>query len=174
MTEAKKMQDTAAVQQMLGQSDAYREMLEREAAMKEEILARHASEEGRIGSQVAAMVETAYLAAAADGRFTDAECAMLSAQVAAMTDNRFSQEEIEQMTNAAREQAGEGLEARAQAIAGCLEDRDLRRCALLAASAIAWEDGGVGAKEGVALQGLARAFGFSTDELHKIMGEARG
>ncbi len=49
-----------------------------------------------------------------------------------------------------------------------------RWTSLLAASAAAWKDGGVGQKEGLALQAFARAFGIPINELHKIMSEAHG
>lgn len=159
---------------MLSNAAAYQEMLEREAAMKDEILARQAAEAANNNSQVAALVETVYLVAAADGRFSGAECEELSAHVAALTDGRFSTSEIETMRSAAESRAHEGLESRAQAIAELLTDMDLRRSALLAASATAWKDGGVGQKEGLALQALARAFGIPINELHKIMSEAHG
>lgn len=174
MTEANKLQSTEAVQSMLHDSAAYQAMLEREAAMKAEILARHAQEEGRIGGQVEALVEAIYLVASADGRFSGEECAELSAHVAALTEDRFSAEDIETMRSNAEGRASEGIAARAAAIAECLDDGDLRRSALLAASAVAWKDGGVGQKEGIALQTLARAFGISIDELHKIMSVAHG
>jgi tellurite resistance protein len=174
MTEAKKSLNTEAVQSMLQQSAAYQEMLEREAAMKEEILARQGQEEGKIGAQVEALVEAVYLVASADGRFSGDECADLSAHVAALTDNRFSPDDIDTMRGHAEGRAGEGIAARAQAIAECLDDGDLRRSALLAASAVAWQDGGVGQKEGIALQTLARAFGIPIEELHKIMSAAHG
>lgn len=172
MTEAQRLQGSEAVQSALQQSAAYQEMLEREAAMKAEILARHEQEEGRIGAQVEALVEAIYLVAAADGRFSGDECAELSAHVSVLTNDRFSPEDIETIRSNAEGRASEGIAARAKAIAECLEDGELRRSALLAASAVAWKDGGVGQKEGIALQTLARAFGVSIDELHKIMSVA--
>jgi tellurite resistance protein len=174
MTEVHKLQNTEVVQAALAQTAAYQEMLQREAAIKEQILAQQAMEAGNNNSQVGALVEAIYLVATADGRFSGEECAELSAHVAALTDNRFSAEDVETMRHAAEGRAGEGIEARGHAIAELLSDADLRRSALLAASAVAWQDGGVGTKEGLALQSLARAFGIPINELHKIMSEAHG
>lgn len=168
------MSNSEGAQSMLSKAEAYQAMLEREAAMKEEILARQASEAANNSSQVEALVETIYLVAAADGHFSSSECEELSAHVAALTSGRFNAGEIETMRGRAQERAGEGIDARAQAIAECLTDMDLRRSALLAASSAAWKDGGVGQKEGLALQTFARAFGVPIHDLHKIMSEAHG
>jgi tellurite resistance protein len=174
MTEFKKMQKNEGVQAMLANAPAYQEMLQREAAIKEQMLAQQAMEAGNHSSQVGALVEAIYLVAASDARFSGEECAELSAHVAALTDNCFNAEEIETLRRGAEGRAGEGIEARARAVAELLTDADLRRSALLAASAVAWQDGGVGQKEGIALQTLARAFGIAINELHKIMSEAHG
>jgi tellurite resistance protein len=158
----------------LQENEAYQQMLQQEAAMKEQILARQAMEAASHNSQIEALVETIYLVASADGRFSGDECAELSAHVAALTDGRFSTDEIETLRQSAEGRAGEGIGARASAIAEVITDMDLRRSALLAASSVAWQDGGVGQKEGLALQTLARAFEIPTNELHKIMSEAHG
>jgi tellurite resistance protein len=174
MSELKKLEHGSGAQQILDQSAAYQEMLQREAAMKEQILAQQAMQAAAQNSQIGALVETIYLVAAADGRFSGDECSELTAHVSALTGGQFSADEIESLRSTAEGLAGEGIEARARAIAECVTDMDLRRSALLAASAAAWKDGGVGQKEGLALQAFARAFGISTNELHKIMSEAHG
>ncbi len=153
---------------------AYQEMLRREAEMRQQMQEQQVMAESGHQSQIEALVETIYLVASADGRFSGAECEELSAHVAALTEGAFTTEQIEEMRSKVAENAGEGIDARAQAIAECLTDMDLRRSALLAASAAAWQDGGVGQKEGLALQTLARAFGIPINELHKIMSEAHG
>ncbi len=174
MTEFKKLEKNEGVQSMLSNAGAYQEMLQREAAIKEQILAEQAMAASNNTSQVGALVEAIYLVAAADGRFSSEECADLSAHVSALTDDRFSADEIETLRRGAEGRIGEGIETRARAIAELLSDEELRRSALLAASVIAWKDGGVGQKEGIALQTLARAFGIPINELHKIMSTAHG
>ena len=159
---------------LLSESAAYQEMLQREAEAKAQREAHQAAQEGAHNSQIEALVETIYLVATADGRFSGSECEQLSTHVAALTEGRFNSDEIESMRQNAEGRAGEGLEKRAHAIAECVTDMDLRRSALLAASSVAWQDGGVGQKEGLALQTLARAFGIPINELHKIMSEAHG
>ncbi|MDI3284409.1 tellurite resistance TerB family protein [Polyangium sp. 15x6] len=166
--------NVAAVQEALAQADAYKEMLEREAAAKAEAEARHAAEEAHVGAQIGALVEAAYLVASADGRYTSSESDRLVERVGALTENKFAADHLAAMASEAQGRASEGIDARARAIAELLPDPELRRATLLVASAVAWLDGGVGQKEGLALQSLARAFGFSIDELHKIMGQAHG
>lgn len=174
MAELKTLEHGSGAQSLLSQAAAYQEMLQREAAMKEQILAQQAQEAAAHNSQIGALVETIYLVAAADGHFSKEECAELSAHVSALTGGQFSADEIESLRSTAEGFAGEGIEARARAIAECVQDMDLRRSALLAASAAAWKNGGVGQKEGLALQTLARAFEIPINELHKIMSEAHG
>ncbi len=177
MAEVNRLQslsNIAAVQATLAQANAYKEMLEREAAAKAEAEAQNAAEEAHVGSQIGALVEAAYLVASADGRYTSTESEQLVERVGALTENKFAAEQIAAMADSASGRASEGLDARAQAIAEILPDPELRRATLLVASAVAYLDGGVGTKEGLALQALARAFGFPINELHKIMGQAHG
>jgi len=165
----------AAVQETLAQANAYKEMLEREAAAKAEVEARHAAEEEAHGAQIGALVEAAYLIASADGRYSSEESERLVERVGALTEHKFGPDALASMAEAARSRVDdEGIAARAAAIAEALPDPDLRRATLLVASTVAWLDGGVGQKEGLALQNLARAFGIGIDELHKIMGKAHG
>ncbi|UQA55151.1 tellurite resistance TerB family protein [Polyangium aurulentum] len=172
---AQRISEVAGVKAALEQAEAYKQMLEREAAAKAEQEAQHAAEEQAIGTQIGALVEAAYIVASADGNYTSTESQRLVGRVGALTEDKFSDAQLEAMANdAAGRVSAEGLQARAQSIASTLSDPELRRATLLVASAVAWLDGGVGQKEGLALQALARAFGFSIDELHKIMSQAHG
>jgi tellurite resistance protein len=176
MAEVQRLQrlsEVAGVKAALEQAEAYKQMLEQEAAAKAAVDAQHAAEEAQIGSQIGALVEAAYLVASADGRYTTSESERLVGRVGVLTENKFSDEQLSAMANAAAENcSAEGLERRTHAVAELLPDPELRRATLLVASAVGYLDGGVGQKEGLALQALARAFGFSINELHKIMGEA--
>ena len=172
---AQSIADSPAVQAALAEATAYKEMLEREAAAKEAAAAQNAAEEAQVGAQIGALVEAAYLIASADGRYTSAESERLVERVAALTENKFSGDSIAAMAEQAKERCdAEGLAARASAIAELLPDPELRRATLLVASRVGWLDGGVGQKEGMALQALAHAFGIATPELHKIMAKAHG
>lgn len=162
----------SGIQAVLEQATAYKEMLEREAAAKAAVEEQHAAEEQQVGAQIGALVEAAFLVAAADQRYTNEEAQRLVHIVGALTHNKFSEEQLHQMAEAASLKLGEGLAARAEAVASLLGDEELRHSALLVASAVAYQGGGVGQKEGLALQQLARSFGFSIDQLHKIMGQA--
>lgn len=106
---------------------------------------------------------------------SEAERHRLVERVGHVTGGRFSAEYIGEIMHGAAERVhGEGAAARAEEIAAALPSDELRRAALLVASAVAWLDGGVKEREGLALQALARAFGISTHEMQQILGEAHG
>lgn len=162
----------SAVAKALQESMAFQQMLEAEKAAKEQSAAQ---EEAAQTARIDALVEAAYIVASADGRYSSAESERLVERVGALTNNLFVPDTLASMAEEARERvSAEGLEARARAIADVIQDPELRESALLVASAVGWLDGGVGQKEGLALQALARAFSISTHDLHKIMGQAHG
>jgi len=68
----------------------------------------------------------------------------------------------------------EGRDARIQAIGQDITDPDLRRGTFLVAAAVSWKDGGIGVKQGLALQALARAFEIPMNEMHKLLAKAHG
>ena len=76
------------------------------------------------------------------------------------------------------EYAGEGLEsegrdARFEAIASTLEDEALRDGVFVVASAVAWKDGGIGEKQGLAVRALGKAFGYSENKLQTLLAKGR-
>jgi len=175
MAEVHRIGNVAAVQEALDQVDAYKEMLEREAAMRAEIEARNAAGEAAIQTQIGAFVEAAFLVASADGSYSENEATRLVERVSALTRDKIGADRIAIMAGEAHLRVSEeGRDARFHALAEILPDPELRQAALLVASSVGYLDGGVGQKEGLALQSLARSFGFSIDELHKLMAKAHG
>lgn len=174
MAEAHELQggSISAVAKALQESMAYQQMLEAEKAAKDQAAAQ---EEAVQSARIDALVEAAYIVASADGRYSNEESERLIGRVGALTNNMFVPDSIASMAESARERvSAEGLEARARAIADVIQDPELRESTLLVASSVGWLDGGVGQKEGLALQALARAFDIPIHNLHKIMGQARG
>jgi tellurite resistance protein len=174
MAEAIEAQGIQGLNQMLEQMTAYKNMLEQEQSQAAEQQARQAAEDQQKETQFSAFVETAYIVAAADGRVSDAEMQRLSHGISQLTKGQISEEQVQGMVQtAASNLESQGRDARVDAVASIITDGELRRGALLVASGLAWLDRGVGEKEGLALQALAKSFGFSINELHQIMAQAK-
>lgn len=175
MAEPQQAQGLSGIQAMLDQMNAYKATLEQEQAAQQQAEAQQAQEQQQVSSTFGAIVEAATLVGAADGKLSESESRRIADRVCQLADGRLSSDQIHALVQeaASRIQA-EGAAARADAVAGALEDSELRRAALLVASAVGWMEGGVGQKEGLALQSLARAFGVPINELHQLMGQAHG
>jgi tellurite resistance protein len=122
---------------------------------------------------LAGMVEAAYLMAMADGELTQEE-------TDAMSDGLYKLSNITQETLAtlfgvaqARHE-NEGQAARITALGSDIPDADHRRGAFLVAAAVSWKGGGIGMKQGLALQALARSFEIPTHEMQVLLGKAHG
>ena len=175
MAEVQQAQGISGIQAMLDKMNAYKQTLEQEQAARQQADAQQAQEQQQVSSKFGAIVEAATLVGMADGRFSETESRRVVERVRQLAGDRFSAEEIDALVRDASSRIqAEGASARADAVAGLLEDGELRRAALLVASAVGWLEGGVGQKEGLALQSLARAFGLPINELHQIMGQAHG
>lgn len=121
----------------------------------------------------AAMVEAAYIIALADGTVSQVEADALTDGMYKLTD--ISQENMTTLYDVAVARVqNEGQDARIAALAGDLATPDLRRGAFLVAAAVSWKDGGIGIKQGLALQALARAFEIPTPEMHRLLAKAHG
>ena len=122
---------------------------------------------------LAGMVEAAYLMAMADGEITQEE-------TDAMTDGLYKLTTITQdtlgvlFTVATARRENEGQDARVAALGSDIPDSAHRRGAFLVAAAVSWKGGGIGVKQGLALQALARAFEIPMNEMHKLLAKAHG
>ena len=121
----------------------------------------------------AAMVEASYIIALADGTVSQTEADALTDGMYRITN--ISQENLQTLYEVATARVdNEGIEARLRAIGEDIVDSDLRRGTFLIAAAVSWKDGGIGVKQGLALQALARAFDIPMPEMHKLLGKAHG
>ena len=121
----------------------------------------------------AGMVEGAYLMAMADGELTQEETDAIADGLYKLTD--ISESALGTLLGVAiARHENEGQAARIAALGDAIPDQDHRRGAFLVASAVSWKGGGIGVKQGLALQALARAFDIPTNEMHKILAKAHG
>ena len=121
----------------------------------------------------AGMVEGAYLMAMADGELTQEETDAIADGLYKLTD--ISESALGTLLGVAiARHENEGQAARIAALGDVIPDQDHRRGAFLVASAVSWKGGGIGVKQGLALQALARAFDIPTNEMHKILAKAHG
>ncbi len=122
---------------------------------------------------LAGMVEAAYLMAMADGEMTQEEADAMSEGL-----YKLSNITTETLTTlfgvAAARHENEGQAARIAALGTDIPDADHRRGAFLVAAAVSWKGGGIGVKQGLALQALARAFEIPTHEMQVLLGKAHG
>jgi tellurite resistance protein len=119
-----------------------------------------------------ALAESVYIVAAADGSFSAGERTALASGLSGITDASESEfcELIDRVAPAVQE---EGPSARFEEIGEVIDDPALREAAYLVACAVAWKDGGIGQKQGLALRGLKDAFGFSEAKHQQILAKAR-
>lgn len=159
----------AAIEQMESVQRCIAAQKAAEQAAADAADAAQAAETAKFG----ALVEAATLVSMADKVVSEAEMRALAKGIGEISGLDVGAI-LGLVTSASERIGGEGQGARAAAIAALLTEDELRRGALYVASACAWLGGGVGEKEGLALQALARAFGIPIPELHKIMGKAHG
>jgi len=124
---------------------------------------------------VGALTETAYIIAAADGKVSDAESGEIIEGLSGLTEGNVPAEEIaEMLERVAGAVEEEGQKARFAEIAGIIEDSELRDALYLVACAVAWKDGGIGEKQGLAVRALKDAFGYSENKHQQLLAAARG
>ena len=124
---------------------------------------------------VGALTETAYIIAAADGSLSDGERGEIVEGLVELTDGKIAAGEVTDMLDrvvgAFEEQ---GAKARFEEIAGVISDEELRDALYLVAGAVAWRDGGIGEKQGLAIRALKDAFGYSEGKHQKLLAKSRG
>lgn len=121
----------------------------------------------------AAMVEASYLIALSDGEVSQTEADALADGMYQITN--ISQENLSTLIQVAGSRVeNEGADARMRALGEDITDPDHRRGTFLVAAAVSWKDGGIGVKQGLALQALARSFDIPMNEMHKLLAKAHG
>jgi uncharacterized tellurite resistance protein B-like protein len=121
-----------------------------------------------------AMIETAFLMAAADGNLSDIEREQLVATMEYITDKKVSREKLDETVGQLLEAlATDGWEARINAVASSLSDTLARRNAYRLAAGISFIDGEVQAEEAQLFTLLAKAFEIAEAEAEGILVEVR-
>ena len=159
---------------MLSKMSAFTETVNAAADAEAKATEAQAIAEGQEIATLAGMVEAAYLVASADGNFSAAESEKLTTAFNAAAGDRFGSDFLKTLVDAAAERKGaEGADARIKDLPNILSGGDLHRATIALASGIAWLDRGVGEKEGLVLQGMARAFGMQIIDMQRILGESK-
>jgi tellurite resistance protein len=114
------------------------------------------------------MVEAAYVVAAADGKLTDAERGEMIEGFGAFG---ASAADVENLIDTVAG-SSDDRDTRIARVAEGVSEEGLREGVFLVASAVAWKDGGIGEKQGLAVRALGKAFGFGESKLQKLLAQA--
>lgn len=130
-------------------------------------------ERNQVDDRKQAFYDTIFTVACADGSISPEERTKVAVGLRGLLGDGFEESSIDQGLETARGYYQEhGLKGTAANIASTIGDEAERYSLLTVASAIAWLGGGVGTKEGLALQALAAAFGIPINKLHETMAGA--
>jgi hypothetical protein len=120
-----------------------------------------------------AFYDAMYLIAGSDGAVSPQEKAKLVIGLRGLLGEGFEESDMDDGLEMGRVIVEErGVKGAAASIAETITDADERSLLLTLASVSAWLGGGVGTKEGLALQALAAAFDIPMNKLHEAMGAA--
>jgi|LNFM01.1.fsa_nt_gb uncharacterized tellurite resistance protein B-like protein len=121
-----------------------------------------------------AMIETAFLMAAADGTLSDIEREQLVATMEYITDKKIPRDKLDETIDQLLEAlSADGWEARINAVASSLSDALARRNAYRLAAGVSFIDGEVQPEEAQLFTLLARAFEIPETEAEAILVEVR-
>lgn len=124
-------------------------------------------------SRKQAFYDAMYLIAGSDGGVSPQEKAKLVIGLRGLLGESFDETEVDDGLEMGRVLVDErGVKGAAAAIAEAITDAGERNLLLTMASVSAWLGGGVGTKEGLALQALAAAFEIPINKLHEAMAAA--
>lgn len=116
------------------------------------------------GPQLEALVELLYLAASADGEFSDEERNLFVHKVFKLTGNRLSTEDLEKVVSrVAADVEREGREKRIKSVGERLESPGARHGALLMAIDITMADNVLRTSEREAIAEIAEGLGIEAD-----------
>jgi len=120
-----------------------------------------------------AFYDAMYLIAGSDGAVSPQEKTKLVIGLRGLLGEGFAESDLDDGLEMGRVIVEErGVKGTAASIAETITDADERSLLLTLASVSAWLGGGVGTKEGLALQALAAAFDIPINKLHEAMGAA--
>lgn len=135
--------------------------------------ANESLDRANVDARKQSVFDSIYLVAAADGAISPAEKAKLVLGIQGLLGEGIDEAVVDdglEMARVLRDR--QGLAGSAQSVADTITDEFERTALLSIASTVAWLGGGVGTKEGLALQALASAFSVPIKVLHQIMATA--
>lgn len=124
--------------------------------------------------ELAACVETAYFVASADGKVTEEEMNAIANRIEALTDGQITMAITGLWLGTAAAKASQDRNAILADVARRLDTEAKREAGFTVAANASWTGGGIGVQEGLALQAIAKAFGWEINHMHKLLGRARG
>jgi tellurite resistance protein len=153
---------------------AQKQVIER-AELEAQAEAQQKQEEALRNTKLQACVDAAYLIASADGASSKEELAHIANKMSEITNGEVSGDQAGKMLGIAQSKVdASGREALVGKIASTVQSSEERETAFAVAAAVSWTGGGIGVKEGLALQALSKAFGWEMNHMHQLLGKARG
>ncbi|MBI3201326.1 MAG: hypothetical protein HYZ29_07255 [Myxococcales bacterium] len=163
------------VRQTVQNIPAFRALLEQGSEAQADAQAAEQSAAAGRAMWLGALTETAYIIAAADGKLSDGESGEIVEGLVSLTDGAVPADEVVDMLDRVKDAVAEqGQKARFEEIAGIIDGEELRDALYLVACAVAWKDGGIGEKQGLAVRALKDAFGYSEGKHQQLLAAARG
>lgn len=99
----------------------------------------------------------------------------MAEKLSLVTGGALSEDDVRSlMSDSAGAAESDGRDARIESLAERLESEAEREASFMVAASAAWTGGAGGADEGIAMQAIARAFGWEISHMHKLLGAARG
>lgn len=163
------------VRQTVQNIPAFRALLEQGSEAQADAQAAEQSAAAGRAMWLGALTETAYIIAAADGKVSEGESGEIVEGLVSLTDGAVPADEVVDMLDRVKDGVAEqGQKARFEEIAGIIDGEELRDALYLVACAVAWKDGGIGEKQGLAVRALKDAFGYSEGKHQQLLAAARG
>jgi tellurite resistance protein len=121
------------------------------------------------GRDLSPFITAVTLVAIADGPATDKECEEISQVSKALTGQDISWEDFQKEVAWINDTGHDGA---VSAVAEQITDANERKLAVRCASVLAAGERGVNEQEGLMLQKIGRALGFSREQVHVLLAEA--
>ena len=170
------------VAQTLKGMDAFKEMVAAAKAQAEaakeavEAEAQQTLDEasGKHRQRMSACVDAAYIIASADGSTSVEEVVHIADKLCGLTDGEVDASFVRTLIDEAQAKVErDGRDAVIASIGARCTTPNEREMAFLVAGNVSWTGGGIGTQEGLALQAIARAFGWEISHMHKVLARAR-
>lgn len=167
-----------AIKGMLSQMQAFEQMVEQQKQVIEDKQQQDAAAEAEAAAKrtkLAAAVDCAYLIASADGTASAEELGHIADKTSQLTDGRVDADVVQTLVSESAAKCDhDGRDGCIEKITTTLGSEEERVAAFMVAAAVSWTGGGITTQEGLALQAIAKAFGWEISHMHKLLGKARG